>query len=462
MLGSVMKIQRLEQQADKWLPKRKRHAHNAKHIESLLDFIPHLTPRWVRPEHLAPVAALFERAARGEEVRACVSVPPQHGKTELIVHGLVWLLLQHADWPVGYASYNATQARAKSRIARDYAREAGLDLRTDADALHEWLTPQAGGLLARGVGEGLTGQGLHVLIVDDPHKDRAEAESPAMREAVWQWFTSTAMTRVHPGGSVIAVHTRWHPDDLVGRLMGQRDRGEVPWEVVNLPALAEDGAALWPEMRPAGFLLRRKDAIGEYDWASLYMGQPRPRGGAVFHDAFYYDEPPAEGYRVALGVDLAYSKKTSADHSIRVDLAEKDGLLYLLDCRKRQCEAQQFGVTLADGRATYPGAPMRWYAGGTEKGVADLLNTLFPQLELVALPATTDKFVRAQPVAAAWNAGRVRVPRNAPWLPSFLSVVLGFTGQGDAKDDEVDALAAAFDALSDGGGFIRYMASEVA
>lgn len=323
-----------------------------------------------------------------------------------------------------------------------------MGIRRDADSLLEWRLVEGGGLLARGIGEGLTGQALRLLIVDDPHKDRAEAESPACRLAVWQWFTSVGMTRLPDTGSCIVVHTRWHPEDLAGHLIEQRNEGVVPWEVINLPAIDEQGKALCEALKPLRFLLAQKGTIGEYDWASLYLGQPRPRGGQVFRDAYYYNALPTEGYKAAIGVDLAYSSKTSADWSIRLDLLEAAGKFYVAAVHRAQVEARIFRGDLSEARKRYPGAPMWWYAPGPETGVADLLNTLDPALKLQALPATADKFVRAQPVAAAWNEGKVLLPREAPWLGVFLKVVLNFTGLGDVKDDDVDALAAAYDAMT--------------
>lgn len=421
-------------------------------VKPLLDFLPSLSPRWFRPDHLAPIARLIERADKGEEVRACVSVPPQHGKTELLIHGVAWLLARHSEWRIGYASYNATQANDKSRRARDLARELGLAIRKDSDSVECWELDQGGAMLARGIGGGLTGQGLNGLIVDDPHKDRAEAESPASRRAVLDWFRSVGLTRVHPGGFVIVVHTRWHPEDLIGELsrVPEIDGG---WEIINLPAIGEDGRALCERLRPLAYLEQLRTGpkgVGEYEWASLYMGQPRPRGSMVFRDVYYYDELPKDGYSAAIGVDLAYSAKTSSDFSVRVDLLRKGDDYFVAGVHRAQCEARTFQGVLSEGRALYPGAPMRWYSAGAEKGVADLLNTMDGRLALAAIPATKDKLVRAQPVSAAWNSGHVLVPRNAPWLDAFLRIVLGFTGQGDAHDDDVDALAAGFDALRGG------------
>ena len=147
-----------------------------------------------------------------------MSVPPRHSKTETILHSIAWLLEQDPQRSIGYVSYADAIARSKSRLARDYARAAGVALRQDADSLQEWRTAANGGVLATGVMGPLTGQGVNVLFVDDPIKNRQEAESFLIRQRTHEWFTSTATTRVEPNGSIVVCHTRWHADDLIGRL----------------------------------------------------------------------------------------------------------------------------------------------------------------------------------------------------------------------------------------------------
>jgi len=412
----------------------------------LLDFVPRLSPRYERPDHLAPVAELFERIERGEEVYAVVSIPPRHGKTELLLHVIAWLLARHPEWTIGYSTYGADLARSKSRFARDYARRAGVELARDSAALHEWRTPAGGGLLAAGVGGPLTGHGLQLGIVDDPHKNRAEAESKTVRDHVFDWFTSTFATRLEPGASAIVNMARWHEDDLAGRLAAET---EHEWQIVNLPAIDEAGRALWGSRWPVEKLERRKRLVGKYDWSSLYQGRPRPRGGAVFEGVHFYDAPPATGYREAIGVDLAYSKKTAADFSVVIVVARCGDLYYVLDVIRVQAKAPAFADRLAVVRAARPWAPCRWYCTGAEIGVADLVNAAHKRIRIEAVTTTADKFVRAQPTAALWNAGQVLVPREAPWLNDFISEVVGFTGLDDDHDDQVDALAAAVDALPD-------------
>ncbi len=245
---------------------------------SLYDFVPRVSPAFTAPRHLAPLVDLLDRVER-EPVRACVSVPPRHSKTETVMHGVARFLARHPERTVAYVSYAADIARSKSRQLRDYAGRAGVTLREDSSALHEWRTPQGGGLLATGIGGPLTGHGVALLVIDDPFKNRQDADSPTVRENVAQWFTSTAMTRVEPGGSVLVVHTRWHRDDLIGRLSRDED---VAWQVVNLPALDAHEAALWPERWSRAALLSRRAEVGEHDWQSLYQGHPVARKGRIY------------------------------------------------------------------------------------------------------------------------------------------------------------------------------------
>jgi len=425
----------------------------------LQDFIPAVTPRWSSPRHLARLTDLFERIARGEQVQALVSVPPQHGKTETLLHALAWLLRRKPHLRNAYASYAASLAFTKSRLARDYAVSAGVKIRDDANRVNEWVTTDGGGLLATGVGGPLTGNPVDgVLLIDDPHKNRAEAESSTLRGKIKEWWTSTALTRVHPKASIVVVHTRWHPDDLIGSL---RDGDhEHEWTVIELRAIADGtdpldtravGEPLWPDFMPADFLAKRRRDVGEYDWASLYDQRPRPKGGAVFSGDVRFAAPQASGYRVAIGLDLAYTEKTASDYAVAVVMAECNGAYHILDVHRMQAPVPVFGARLRALLDLYPGARMFAYVGGQERGIVDLLNEPSDdgQLNIDTKPAVTDKFIRAQPASAAWNAGRMFLPADAgAWANPFVSELRSFTGIKDRHDDQVDALAAAYDALA--------------
>lgn len=408
--------------------------------ESLLDFVPRVTPVFQAPLHLRRYTEAIE-SARQRERRIVVSTPPQHGKTETTLHALVWLLLRDPTRRNAYVTYEANRAEEMSLKAQWIADEAHLAYEGNRKI---WRTRFGGGLVATGIGGPLTGYGINgLLIVDDPVKNRAEAESSTFRERTHQWFRDVAMTRVHPGASVIVVQTRWHPDDLAGRLIG------AGWDCINLPAINDgtdpdraEGEALWEAHRPKAWLESKvRPEVGEYTWSSLYQGQPRSRGGQVFRDVRFYDNAPRSGVRFSIGADFAYTSKTYSDYSVYVTLAELDGTFFVLDVYRKQVEAPVFGAAIRPEQAKHPGK-VTAFVSGTERGIVDFMKSQGVKIE--AVTASSDKFTRAQPVAAAWNAGRILLPRSAPWLDTFVEEVTGFTGVNDRHDDQVDALAGAF------------------
>ncbi|WP_394849686.1 phage terminase large subunit [Pendulispora brunnea] len=413
----------------------------------LLEFVPALTPRWSSPAHLGPICEFFERIEH-EPVRALFSVPPQHGKTEALLHGAARYLRRHGANTVAYASYAARFAHSKSRLARDYARQAGVRLRTDTQAVDEWRTTEGGGFLAAGIDGPLTGYGAQLIIVDDPHKNRAEAESEVLRDGVQSWFRSTALSRLHPGGSVIIVHTRWVEDDLIGRLSAEaRADGGPAWEYTNLPAISDAGA-LWPSHRPLDWLETQRLSLGEYDWWSLYQGSPRPRGLGLFRGSFLFDPAsrPTEGFRVSIGADFAYSTKKRSDYSVALVLARLGrpprARYYVLDVVRVQVPAPEFRDIVAKLCATYAAQAFAFIAG-IELGIVDFFRV--SDVDIQTNTANSDKYVRAQPVAAAWNDGRVLIPQGAPWASELVRELIQFPTA--RHDDQVDALAAAFTVL---------------
>ncbi len=391
---------------------------------------------------------LFRRAFAGGPIFACVSVPPQFGKTETALHALAWWLAQRPADVLCYATYAQDLADEKSGKAREYARAAGVVLREDTRSKKTWGTIAGGGMRARGITGQITGlDGIKLLFVDDPYRNRAEAESRVIRDKVDGEFRSTLMSRLHPDTSIILQHTRWHEDDQIGRIKTtmEREPGGTQWEVYNLPAVDEDGESLWPEERPADFLAEQRKRVGEYAWHSLYQGSPRPREGRLFDGVAYWDELPS-GYRVSIGVDLAYTAKTSADYSVAVVLAESDGRCFVLDVVRGQMSSPDFAARLRGLVTLYPGAPMSIYASGTERGAVDFIAA--SGVPLTAKTPNGDKHTRAQPVSAAWNRGEIMLPRGLSWVDAFVGECLDFSGVNDAHDDQVDALAAAYDALA--------------
>jgi len=436
MIDCLKQLETLERNLSHWLPER-RVEHSVAVPDRLLDFVPWLTPSWERPGHLEPIALAFEQAADGAELRSCVSTPPQHGKTQLIIHGLVLLLLRDPTKRHAYVTYSADRANRVAKQLWILVKRAGLKPEGPKSA---WSLPEGGGVILCGIGGGITGEPIDgVFIIDDPHKNRQEAESVAKRRDVWDFYTSTAETRCHPGASVFVVQTRWHPEDLAGLLIAKG------WHVINLQAIDSEGVVLWPTQRPRSWLDDKRKNCTEYEWASLYQGEPRPRGASVFNEPHYYADLPTRGYASAHGTDLAYTAKTHADYSVVVTILRHGDLYYVVDVVRKQVDAPAFTLTLKAQLAKRPGR-MVWHASGTEKGAAQFIRkALGPRFEVVN--ATVDKFQRALPIAAAWNDGRVLLPSQAPWLDSFLAEVCAFTGVGDLHDDQVDALASALYAL---------------
>lgn len=410
----------------------------------LLQFVPRISKRFAPPIHLSPLVELLERA-RQDPIRVVVSTPPRHGKTETLLHYIAWQLARAPETQIAYISYAQRFAEKKSRKARELSRSASVRLADDSQSRGDWRTGvDDGGLWATGIQGALTGEGFHVMIVDDPVKDRATAESAISRDNAWDWFTDTAYSRLEPNGSCIVNMARWHEDDLAGRLVKEG------WQELTLPAIDDAGHALWPERWPVDRLRDIESTLGPYGWSSLYQGRPRPRGGSVFRDVHFYDELP-KSYRVAIGIDLAYTSKTHSHWCVAVALAESDGKYYALDVRREQSDPPTFAAQLRTLKAAYPGARMLWYTSTTEKGLADLLREQ-SGFQLVGEIAAADKFVRAQPVASAWNRGNVLLPRGPKWVDTFVAEVCGFTGIGDRHDDQVDAFAAAYDMLVRGAG----------
>jgi len=431
-----------------------------------MDFVPSISPRLQRPTHLAPLVDIIERSLE-RPTFACISVPSQVGKTLTLTHGIAWRLAKRPQDVIAYITYEQRLADIKSANARDFARLAGVSLRGDSTSKSTWVTTDGGGVRARGRNAPITGlEGIKLIIVDDPFKGLEDGWSKTMREKIAEeFFWGIVWSRLQPDTSVIVCHTRWHEDDLIGRIEDRVADGDVDesWEIVNIPAVDDDGRSFAPELWSDAFWAAKKKAVsrnGEHKWWSIYMGQPRPLEGRMFEGVSYFDGLPS-GYRVSIGIDLAYTAKTSADFSAAVVLAECDDRCFVLDVLRRQCAATDFAADLRRLAETYPGVPMRWYASGTERGSAQFLQAAGVPVD--DMPPIGDKMQRAIPAAAAWKDGRILLPsaaylagagRTAPWARDFVDEILDFSGIGDAHDDQVDALAAAYDALATAPAFV--------
>lgn len=447
--------------------------------ERLEAFMGRVSPALPPPRHLKPIIDLLELAKR-RRVQVCISMPPRHGKTWLIQHAIAWWLARNPADTHGYYSYNADQGLDKSMKIRDLAQAAGVKLSPDYTAKALWRTSVGGGLLAGGVGSKLTGQGISgLMVVDDPFKDRKQADSATRRADVWEWFNEVVYTRME-GASIFVIHTRWHEDDLIGRLkkLNEESPEDPPWIIVNLAALAEAAndngtgedvlarapdEALWAsnELYNDIAMAKIRRQIGEFSFAALYQGQPRPRGEKVFGVPHYYTREELallHGFQVVIAADPAGTEKTSSDYSAIVALAivgsGDETVAYVLDVYHQRVSIPQFATDLLAFQRKHGNAPVHIESVGGFKAIPQMLKKINSAIRVREIPMTEgDKFTRAQGVAAAWKDARVLVPlaevdgADVPWLGEFLDELNLFTGVKDAHDDQVDALAHAWNSV---------------
>ena len=245
------------------------------------------------------MAEKLEQVERGEIDRLIICLPPRHGKTEeSSIRYPPFFIGRNPQKQIICCSYSDDMASDFGRQVRNIiAGEEfgsifpGVALASDSKAANRWNTNKGGAYVAAGVGGGITGKGADILLIDDPFKDREDADSEVTREKVWNWYTGVAYTRLMPGGAVILIQTRWHDDDLAGRLLEAQEKGEGDkWEVINLPAIAVEsdvlgrkiGEPLWPEWYDLEALDRIKRVLPARDWNSLYQQNPIPDEGEYF------------------------------------------------------------------------------------------------------------------------------------------------------------------------------------
>lgn len=285
------------------------------------------TPTWLHEK----IAEKLMAVERGEIKRLMIFVPPRHGKSELSsIKFPAWFLGKHPEKEVITASYSAELAeefgyKTRNLVASpEYADIFRTELRSDSKSKAKWHTNNKGSYTAVGVGGAITGKGADLVSIDDPFKNRKEAESKTIRDAVFNWYTSTLYTRLEKGGSIVLTLTRWHKDDLAGRLLKAMEEGGEQWEVIIFPAIAiqdeefrKEGEALWPEKYDLEALQNIKQTIGLYDWNALYQQTPVASETQEFKEEFWQyrtmDEVLALNTYRTLTIDTAISQRAAAD-----------------------------------------------------------------------------------------------------------------------------------------------------
>ncbi len=403
----------------------------------------------------------LRRLEQGEFDRLLILAPPRHGKSTMAsIYFAAWFLGRHPDARVIGASYNDRLASHLGRQVRDlvasplfHAVFPGVDLAADAAAADYWnISGHRGGYLAAGMGGTMTGYGADLFLIDDPIKNWEEAESPLQRDKTEDWLHSVALSRLEPGGRMVVTMTRWHQDDIAGRIMRAVAEGRDRWEVLELPALSTAGEPLWPERFTAEALERTRLAVDDGAWAAMYQQQPALARGKVFDRDWIRRFPvvPDPGRRAIaryIAVDTAFKDGEHNDYSVAV-VAElmPDYRLYIRDVWRRRVPFTELTDELMhlaqqwdrDGKLRE--VVIEDAASGTS--LYQTLRALSPELaaHLVPWRPQGSKVERAR-LASPWlRNGSVWLPDpsgDVPWLYDFERELLEFPG--GIHDDQVDA-----------------------
>ena len=399
------------------------------------------------PPH-SEIAEKLEAVERGEIDRLMIFMPPRHGKSELASRRFpAWYMGRNPQKQIIAASYNSDLASDFGREVRniirtnEFSRLFNVKLAEDSRAAGRWNTDAGGAYVAAGVGTAVTGRGAHILLIDDPVKDREEAESELRRETIWNWYTSTAYTRLMPGGAVILIQTRWHEDDLGGRLLEAENNGGDKWVKVNLPAI-KDGQALWPERYNVDALKRIKAAIGPRDFEALYQQNPTPDDGTFFLRDWFkrHDDAPAKGH-IYITSDYAVTED-GGDWTAHLVWNYHEDTLTLIDGWTGQTSADVWIEELL--RLFKQHKPLCYFgeAGVIVKAVKPMLTRRMNELRVFArtewIPSISDKPTRARAFQARAAMGKVSLPKT-DLGEKVLNQLLSFPA--GKHDDLVDTCA---------------------
>ena len=414
------------------------------------------------PHHLGPLKDILERMTTGHGVRGLSGVATRHGKTTIIEHAIVRKLARDPKSEICYFSYGADFAYAKNREIRSLALECGLKKSADMWTIKEWQLEQGGGVFAMSADQDVIGRGFDWIVVDDPIGNAVDADNPEIRQQADSKIRFLT-TRLHPGGSILVNASRFHPNDPVGRrLRDTEDKGPVQWEHVEMPAIFDlggpDERALWPERWSLEQLkqLRAELAVddpSERTWWAQYMCDPRAESGDLFGSPGRYAQLPVAGFRLALGLDAAYSSKPTADWFALAAGMFSGSSGYLVDVerfRADEGQAQKRIRAMHDHHGVRIGEiPIFSYVAGPEIGmIANMHDVGIP---VQGLGARYHKVTRARRTISKWNTGQLLLPMSASWVPGFLSRVLAWRGHDGDQDDEIDAMVSLVDGATHSG-----------
>lgn len=426
--------------------------------------------KFVRYPHIEKLSQYVARAIFKGGARIILSTPPRHGKSWLMsLFTPAWFL---SLWPhkrVIVASYEATFAATWGRSVRNLIGEKeslGVTVADDSSAADRWSTTEGGGMFTTGVGGPLTGRGGDLLVLDDPIKNAEEANSPVVRESTWQWFLTTFMTRAEPKASIVIIMTRWHEDDVVGRLTAADSEMKGDWTVINLPAICESkddfmGRKVGEALCPARYDLEALEKIRKGNiatWTSLYQGSPVPATGGLFESSMFdFVGMPDKFEWSFCTADTAYKDGQHNDFTVFSIWGVLKGELYLRDCWREQIKAEKVEDKAREFLSRYSEYGFRG-AWIEPKGHGIYLNqvlrsskrtqdgrtfppVIIPKEEKIKeffKDRTQDKVMRANNAVPHLSARRVHINKAIAGKESLLAEALKFPK--GTHDDFVDTL----------------------
>jgi predicted phage terminase large subunit-like protein len=439
---------------------------------------------------------------RGENRYMTISMPPRMGKSTLTSINLpIWLLRQHPDWKIGLISHSPQLATAWGRQVRRFVEEDGerwgIKIAGDAGAVSEWQTTRGGGIVSRSApGQSITGLGFKVMLMDDVVKDFADAHSESKREAIWDWWQANAVTRLEPPFLCIAIATRWHEDDFIGRLLNPAMNPDADkWENVIFPALAEENDPLGREPGDPLYsplvsetreeALERWDglkrSVGSYMWEALYQQHPTPADGSIFNLGWlrFWTTDPAKvkegdpsvillpGERLERGQwldswDLTFKGSSTSDYAVgqrwcrqgadRFLVAQQRGqwsFTQTLEKMLRWCNAGDLDDKASPGGSFVHQRLVEDAANGT--AAIDVLRKKVAGIK--PIKPRSSKEVRARAVTPEIESGNVYLPHPSDpgngWVNELISEMRAFPS--GKHDDMVDALSMGLLGLRDAG-----------
>lgn len=417
-----------------------------------------MTPDIKPAKHHKLIIEKLEAVERGEITRLMISMPPGSAKsTYASILFPPWFLGRNPKMSVIGASHAGELAERFGRRVRnlvgatEFRRIFGFGVSSNNAAAGRWETERGGEYYAVGVDASVTGRRADLGIIDDPVKGRAEADSETIRQRVWDWYKADFWPRLKPGGRVVVISTRWHEDDLTGRLLEEQRVGGEQWEVLSLPAeaMADDplgrkpGELLWPEwFTPGMFASAKRDAR---NWSALYQQQPVPDSGDYFKAEWirWYDaQPDIRTLRTYGASDYAVTSQ-GGDYTVHgVIGVDPNDDIYILDWWRGQESSETWVEAFLDLMQQW--SPLMW---GEENG--QIIRSLGPfivrrQMERHIygyrrqFTSTHDKETRAQAIRARLSMGKVYFPRRA-WATDLVSEMLRFPA--GKHDDQVDVLS---------------------